>query len=117
MEYFMNLKFTNDMWKVILPIVLCILNIITIYIKAWTDKKTKKIIIRKNLGQKLGEICYILVGILIKNAFGINSVMIFIILYICYIELIELLENCTKLGVPIPEIIQEKLNIKDYEKK
>ena len=39
-----------------------------------------------------------------------KSIAIFISLYIAYMELVSIAENCKKLGVKMPEKIEEKLN-------
>ena len=70
---------------------------------------------RNGLGKKLAEIVYIIVGMLISVAFNIKPVEYFISLYVIYMELVSISENCKKLGVPMPEKIQEKLNNKDGE--
>ena len=36
--------------------------------------------------------------------------MYFIVLYVSYMEIISLAENCDKLGFPLPDKLKEKLN-------
>lgn len=110
MEYLQNLEFTSEVWIILVPLFLCILDVITGYTYAWINNEIKSAKMRAGLGKKLGELAYVLVGILSKHAFGVNSIMIFITFYICFMEIVSLAENCTKLGVPLPEKVKEKLN-------
>lgn len=65
---------------------------------------------RAGLGKKVGELVYATLGLLTKYALGINSISIFITGYICFMEVMSLVENCDKLGVPMPEILKKKVN-------
>lgn len=115
MEYLKTLEFTNDYWLVILPCILMVLDIITGYYNAWKSKKVSSKKMRDGLGKKLAELVYIVVSMLISSAFGVNPIKYFIVLYIVYMELVSISENCKKLGVPMPEAVAEKLNNKDGE--
>ena len=68
---------------------------------------------RDGLGKKCAELCYIIVGFLFEFAFGVDIVRYFMIIYVCYMELVSLAENCTKLGFPVPDKIKNKLNNKE----
>lgn len=105
----MSLRFTSNVWIMLLPISLFVLNIILLYTNVWVNRTMSPLKIRFNLGRRIGEICYIIVGILFKCAFGLNSIMFFLVIYVCFIEMISLLENCARLGVPVPKVIKEKL--------
>lgn len=115
MENLMNLEFTNIWWTIILPLVLMVLDIITGYYNAWKNNEVSSKKMRDGLGKKCAELCYIIVGFLFKFAFGTNSIMYFIVIYVCYMEILSLAENCDKLGVPMPDKIKEKLNNKKEE--
>lgn len=112
MEEWMNLHFTNIWWVIGVPIILMILDIITGYYNAWENKKVSSSKMRDGLGKKCAELCYIVVGLLFKFAFGIEIVMYFMVIYVCYMEIVSLFENCAKLGLPIPDKIKNKLNNK-----
>lgn len=119
MEYLENLKFTNEYWQIGLPIILMLADILTGYISAKIQNQVKSEKMRTGLGKKVAEIVYITVGMIFGIAFDIKIVGTFISLYIIYMELISLAENCKKLGVPVDEKIvgkfTGKLNNKEEE--
>ena len=106
----MELHFTNIAWCILVPFILMILDIITGYYNAWKNNDVSSSKMRDGLGKKCAELCYIVVGFLFKFAFGTNSIMYFIVLYVCYMELVSLAENCDKLGIKLPNNISDKLN-------
>lgn len=115
MEELMKLHFTNIMWVFLLPLILMVLDVITGYYNAWKNKEISSSKMRDGLGKKCAELCYILVGTAFNFAFEINSIMYFMVIYVCYMEIVSLSENCAKLGLPMPDKIKEKLNNKEEE--
>lgn len=109
-ELLQEIHFTNLWWAIIAPLFLMLLDVITGYYGAWKDKKVSSSKMRDGLGKKCAELCYVLVGILAKFAIDTSTVMYFIIIYVCYMELVSLAENCDKLGFPLPAKWKEKLN-------
>lgn len=110
MEELMNLHFTHTWWAIILPLVLMVMDIITGYYNAWKNNEVSSSKMRDGLGKKCAELCYIALGFLFKFAFGIDAIMYFMVIYVCYMEVVSLAENCAKLGLPLPDKIKEKLN-------
>lgn len=110
MEVITNLKFSHDYWGLILPLILMVFDIATGYYNAWKQKEVSSSKMRDGLGKKLAELIYIIVGMLVGIAFDVKAVGYFISLYIIYMELISIAENCKKLGVDMPENIKDKLN-------
>ena len=110
MEELMNLKFTNAIWVMVLPVILMVLDVLTGYYNAWKNKEISSTKMRDGLGKKCAELCYIVVGFLFRFAFGTSSIMYFMVIYVCYMELVSLAENCDKLGVKLPDKLSEKLN-------
>ena len=117
MEEFLNLNFVNTFWTFVLPIIFMALDVLTGYINAWKTNTIKSSKMRDGLGKKCAELCYIVLGTLFKFAFGLSAVMYFIILYVCYMELMSLLENCDKLGVKLPPKWRAKVNNDEEENK
>ena len=116
MEYLENLKFSHDYWQLILPVVLMLIDIITGYYNAYIKKEISSSKMRDGLGKKLAEIVYIILALLFGLSFNINLIGSFISIYVIFMELTSILENCDKLGVKLPQKISEKLNNKDKEK-
>lgn len=115
MEILENLKFSHEYWEILLPLILMVADVITGYYNAWKSNETSSAKMRDGIGKKLAEIVYIVVGIVLGYAFGMKSIAIFISLYIAYMELVSIAENCKKLGVKMPEKIEEKLNNNNKE--
>ncbi len=112
-DLIMNLEFTNIWWAFILPFILMIIDVITGYINAWKNNNVQSAKMRDGLGKKCAELTYIVLGVLLKFAFKLDIVMYGIILYICYMEINSIMENCDKLGFKIASgKINEKLNNK-----
>lgn len=112
MEELMNLQFTNIIWVFVFPLILMILDILTGYYNAWKNNEVSSSKMRDGLGKKCAELCYILVGFMFKFAFGTSAIMYFMVIYVCYMEIVSLAENCDKLGVPLPKEWADKLNNK-----
>ena len=111
-ELIQNLQFTSIWWAFIVPAILMLLDFITGYLGAWKDNKISSSKMRDGLGKKCAELCYIAVGVLAKFALALDPIMYGIIIYVCYMELISLVENCDKLGFPMPDKLKEKINNK-----
>ena len=113
MEELMNLQFSHDYWELVLPLILMAIDIATGYYNAWKKKKISSSKMRDGLGKKLAELVYIIVALLISVAFNVKAIGYFFSLYIIYMELVSIMENCKKLGVAMPEYIKDKLNNKE----
>lgn len=110
MENLLKLEFTSMWWAIILPLILMVLDIITGYYNAWKNNEVSSSKMRDGLGKKFAELCYIGVGFLFNFAFNTKAIMYFMVIYVIYMELISLAENCDKLGVKLPEKLRDKLN-------
>ena len=105
-----SINFAHKFWSLILPIALMGLDILTGWLYAWRTNSLDSKKMREGLTKKVGELVYIAVGILLKYAIGLEPVAIFIVLYICLMEIVSLAENCDKLGIKMPLFLKEKVN-------
>lgn len=109
-ELIVNIQWTNELWAIITPLILIILDVLTGVVKAWKNNDFQSSKMRAGLSKKFGEMVYVLVGILTKFALGTNVLTYFLVGYICIMEVSSLLENCDELGVAIPQKIKDKIN-------
>lgn len=111
-ELLNSIHFTNDIWTVMLPVILMCIDIITGITNAWIKKELDSSVLRKGLGKKLGEISAILIGEIFVAGFGLTSLVADgISIYIIVMELISICENLEELGVPIPKFIKKALAV------
>ena len=106
----MHLQFNSEIWLVVIPVILMAIDILTGYLSAWKMKEIKSQKMRDGVSKKVAEICYILIGFVLRFATGATTIAYFISIYIMYMELVSVFENADKLGVPIPKFISDKLN-------
>ena len=115
-ELLNSIHFTNDIWTVMLPVILMCIDIITGITNAWIKNKIDSSILRKGLGKKIGEITAILIGEIFVAGFGLTSLVADgISIYIIIMELISICENLEELGVPIPKFIKKALAVANKE--
>ena len=112
---FENLHFTNQWFEFVLPLIMIILDIVTGFINAWINKTVSSSVMREGLGHKAGELAYIALGFLAYVAFGLHAVFLLAVFYVCFMELVSILENCSKLGVPVPPKLKEIIENKEGE--
>lgn len=104
--------FTDEMWVVMLPAILMVVDFFTGTINAWIKGELDSSKMRKGLGKKIGEMSAILIGEIFVIAFGLTTLVVDAIsIYIVIMELISICENLEKLGVPIPKFIKRALSI------
>lgn len=110
-EILNNLQFTKDFWIVLLPSILMAFDVATGFINAWAKNEIKSSVMRQGLARKFGELTVIAIGQLFFFALGLPKYCVgFISFYIILMELVSILENLDKLGVPIPKFIHKVLN-------
>lgn len=110
-ELVSKLHFTNEIWAIMIPVVLMAIDIITGLLNAWIKGEVKSSILRKGLAKKVGEMCVILIGEIFTFGLSLPSAIgTGISLYIVIMELISICENLEKLGLPIPKFIKKALD-------
>lgn len=110
MEIIEDIRFTHDYWVIVLPCICMLVDVITGYLNAWIKHEKKSTIMREGLGHKVAELAYIVIGIFISLAFNVKPVGYFISIYIIYMEILSITENCKKLGLKPPKKVEEELN-------
>ena len=115
MNNLLELNFASTIWQIVLPLVLMGVDIITGYFNAWKNNEVQSKKMRDGIGKKIAELTYILIGFLFAEAFNVSPISQFVSIYIIYMELVSVAENCKKLGVKMPKIISEKLKAEASE--
>ena len=111
-ELVKEFHFSNDVWTVMLPVILMGIDFLTGTINAWIQGELDSSKMRKGLGKKLGEVAAIMIGEMFVCAFELSTLVASAIsIYIIVMELISICENLEKLGVPIPKFIKNALSI------
>lgn len=104
-------EFRNEIWVLILPLILMGIDVGTGFINAWAKHEIQSSKLRSGLGKKVGEIAVLVIGEFFSFALKIPpDVMKFLSFYIILMEIISILENLDKLGVPIPKFVSKVLN-------
>lgn len=110
------IHFSSDTWAVVLPMVLIGIDVLTGLIYAWANKCFSSSKMRTGLSKKLGEIVIIVLGELFSYAVGLPKyIMNGILFYIAFMELMSIIENLDKMGVPLPKSIKKRINNIDIE--
>lgn len=122
-ELLNTFHFTNEVWAVMIPIILMGIDILTGIVNAWVRGEIKSSKLREGLAKKFGEISVIIIGEIFVLGFGLSNFLVDgIAIYLIIMELISICENLDKLGVPIPQFIKKALaetneKIQDDDKK
>jgi toxin secretion/phage lysis holin len=104
-------RFRNEWWVLVLPISLMLIDVITGLLKAFITKTFQSSILRAGGCKKVGEVAVLGVGELFTCALVLpDYVMILISAYIVFMEIMSIIENIDKLGVPIPAFVRDVVN-------
>lgn len=111
MHMIQGFEFRNTFWYLILPMILMGIDIATGFINAWIRKEVSSSRLRSGLGKKIGEVSILVIGELFTYALRLpKDLMKFFATYIILMEIISIIENLDKLGVPIPGGIKKVVN-------
>lgn len=110
MDIIKQLHFASKLWIIALPALFMALDICTGLVYAWESGTFKSSKMREGLGKKFGELTYIVIGIAVTVAMTLPEYLIIgIATYILFMELLSIVENCDRLGAPIPGFIRKAL--------
>lgn len=110
MDIIKQLHFASRIWIIALPALFMALDICTGLVYAWESGTFKSSKMREGLGKKFGELTYIVIGIAVTVAMTLPEYLIVgIATYILFMEFLSIVENCDKLGAPIPGFIRKAL--------
>lgn len=106
-----QLSFASYVWMLVLPVSMMGVDVLTGLVNAWSKQEFESTKMRSGLAKKVGEIAIILVGILFQEGMELPGwILNFIVFYIIVMELMSVIENLDKLGVPIPKFIKDVVN-------
>lgn len=106
----MSVSFRDDWWILILPAACIAIDVMSGVLNAWIEHNLKSYLLRKGLGKKCGEILAIVLGELLVCGLSVpKEILVGVSIYITFMEVISILENLDKLGVPIPAFVRKAL--------
>ena len=110
-EVLQSFRFRNEWWILVLPISLMAIDVVTGLLKAFVTKTFQSSVLRAGGCKKAGEVAVLGVGELFTCALVLpDYVMIMVSAYIVFMEIMSILENVDKLGVPIPAFVRDVVN-------
>lgn len=111
LNYLNSMQFTSTWWVLGFPTIMMGLDILTGLIYAWISQTFDSSKMRSGLGKKFAELSYIVIGAIATISL---SVPIYILngiaFYIIFMELMSIIENCDKLGAPVPGFVKKVVN-------
>ena len=110
-EVLQSFRFRNEWWILVLPISLMAIDVVTGLLKAFVTKTFQSSVLRAGGCKKAGEVAVLGVGELFTCALVLpDYVMIMVSAYIVFMEIMSIIENVDKLGVPIPAFVRDVVN-------
>ena len=111
MDIIKAIHFTSKVWILALPSLMMAMDIVTGLTFAWVSKTFDSAKMRSGLGKKFAEIAYIVIGIAVTLAMGVPQyISMGIAVYIIFMEIMSIMENCDKLGAPVPHFVKSVIN-------
>lgn len=110
-----KLSFASLLWALITPIILMGIDIITGLLGAWICKDFQSSKMRSGMAKKIGEIAMLAIGMLFVQAMTLpqpwpEAIIKFISLYLIVMELMSIIENMDRIGVPLPAFVVRVIN-------
>lgn len=105
-----SIAFREDFWVLLLPATCIAIDILTGVLHAWVVHRLKSYRLREGLAKKAGELLAIILGEVLVAGLCVPSIIVSgISAYVIFMEVISIMENLHKLGVPIPRVISNAL--------
>ena len=109
-----SVAFRDDWWILILPSACIAIDVLTGVLNAWTKGELKSYRLREGLGKKAGELLAIILGEVLVAGLCIPKFIVSgISAYVVFMEVVSIMENFCKLGIPIPPSIRKALSAMD----
>ena len=117
MEELINqLKFQNELWIYVTPLIMMLCDIVTGYIQALINKNVVSSKMRVGLLHKILNTLIIFIAKIFSLAFGHDYFVYGVSMYIVVMELISIFENLEKAGIKI-DYLKKIFQNKKEEKK
>lgn len=106
--------FRNETWVLIIPLAMMAIDFFTGTMYAWSTSTFKSKKMRSGLTKKVGEISILVIGELFSYGMRLPAyIMPCVSAYIIFMEVMSVMENLKKMGVPIPGFVSRVLNTVD----
>lgn len=115
-QYFIdNFHFVNPIMALVVPVVLMLIDFATGFVNACIKGERSSSKMRQGGGKKFAEFICIMVAQLLVWGMGLpEGIANLVPLYIVFMELVSIVENVKKLGVPAPSQVDELIgDLKD----
>jgi toxin secretion/phage lysis holin len=107
-----SVAFRDDWWILLLPAACIAIDILTGVLHAWIKNGLKSYRLREGLAKKAGELLAIILGEVLVAGLCIPKIIVSgISAYITFMEVISIMENFHKLGIPIPPTVAKALGV------
>lgn len=101
-----SIAFREDFWVLLLPAACIAIDILTGVLHAWVIHHLRSYRLREGLAKKAGELLAIILGEVLVAGLCVPKIIVSgISAYVIFMEIISIMENLHKLGVPIPKAI------------
>ena len=105
---FNDVSFQDGGWVLWVPICLMCCDVLTGVVVAWASGHLKSYRMREGLGRKCLEIIILLIGWILTVGMNVPSGLLKgVSIYISFMELVSIIENCRKGGIPIPKFVDK----------
>lgn len=110
METLEEIRFTSNIWTMLLPIILMGADILTGWIQASINGTWDSTKMRKGLFRKSAELIIIVLAYVVQVAIALPvDIFMFISIYVCIMEVLSVIENLDQAGLPVPSWITHRL--------